>query len=95
MAARSSVCGAELQRVQCRIRYLLVGVGQGNPTSGLSGGQLVLEDVCSLLLVPRVVDPLAPEEHGMLFHPRVGRFAGSAGQPTEAVEVLIRAGRSV
>jgi hypothetical protein len=89
VASRSSVGGAKLQRVQGSIRDLLVGVGQRDPASRLSCSQLVLDDVCVLLLWPRVVDPLAMKEHQMLFHPHVGFFAGKAGQPLEAVEVLI------
>jgi hypothetical protein len=36
----------------------LCGIGQRDPASGLSGSQLVLEDVCILSLLPWVADPL-------------------------------------
>ena len=42
-----------------------------------------------LFLRPWVADPFAAEEHRKLFHPCVGLFTGRAGQPPEAVEVLI------
>jgi hypothetical protein len=92
---RARVGGAKLQRVQGRVRDLLVGIGQRDPASGLSCSQLVLEDVGILFLLPWVADPLAPEEHRKLFHPRVGLFTCRAGQPPEAVEVLISPSCSV
>jgi hypothetical protein len=94
-ASRSSVGVAELQRVQGRVGDFLVGVGQRDPASRLSRGQLVLEDVCSLLLRSLVVDPLASKKHRMLFHSRVGLFASRAGQPPETVEVLVSPSSSI
>jgi hypothetical protein len=94
-AARWSFGSTKLQRVQGRVRDALVGIGQRDPASGLCCGQLVLEDVCGLLLWPRVADPLASKEHRVLFHPRIGLFACRAGQPLEAVEVLISPSRSL
>jgi hypothetical protein len=85
---------AELQRVQGRVGDFLIGVGQRDSASRLSCGQLVLEDVCGLLLRSRVVDPLASKKHRMLFHSRVDLFARRAGQPPEAVEVLESPSRS-
>ncbi len=57
-ASRWRVGGAKRQNVQGCVGDLLVGLGKRDPASGLAGGQLVLEDVCILLLWSRILDPL-------------------------------------